>query len=252
VLAEQMALTRRLVELGRATRADSGVKTRQPLSRALVGAAGWAALPEELRAQLAEELNVVATSALAEAGGDLIDYSAKGNFRALGARFAKRTPLVANAIAAADAAVLAASLRAGGSATVVVEGEEVAVTAEEVIVTETPREGWAVATAAGETVALDLHVTPELRLAGLARDVVRLLQETRKASGLDVADRITLTWAALDTEQGAETAGAVREHSALIADEVLAVAFQEGPVDAGADGVVRDADLGVAFRIAKA
>src|SRR6185312_5669608 len=105
-LTEQMALTRRLVELGRATRADSGVKTRQPLSRALVGAPGWGALPEELRAQLLEELNVVTTSPLADAGGDLIDYSAKGNFRALGARFAKRTPLVAAAIAAADAAAL--------------------------------------------------------------------------------------------------------------------------------------------------
>jgi isoleucyl-tRNA synthetase len=228
------------------------VKTRQPLSRALVGAPGWSALPEELRAQLAEELNVVATSPLAEAGGDLIDYAAKGNFRALGARFAKRTPLVANAIAAADAAVLAASLRESGAATVVVEGEEVSVTADEVIVTETPREGWAVATAGGETVALDLHVTPELRLAGLARDVVRLLQETRKASGLDVADRITLTWAALDTEPGAETAGAVRAHSALIADEVLAVAFEEGVLAAGSDGAVEDADLGVVFRIAKA
>ena len=47
-----MALVRRLVELGRAARADSGVKTRQPLSRALVGAPGWGALPEELRAQV--------------------------------------------------------------------------------------------------------------------------------------------------------------------------------------------------------
>ncbi|MBS2537762.1 isoleucine--tRNA ligase [Catenulispora sp. NF23] len=261
-LAEHMALTRRLVELGRATRADSGVKTRQPLSRALVGAPGWSGLPEELRAQLLEELNVVTTSPLADAGGDLIDYSAKGNFRALGARFAKRTPLVAAAIAATDAAALATALRASGSATVVVDGEELTVAPEEVIVTETPREGWAVATAGGETIALDLHVTPELRRAGLARDVVRFLQETRKATGLDVADRITLTWAVLDgSAAGAESAEAVREHAAMIADEVLALEFAEGPVPAAGDpadltalraAIAGDDDLGLKFRIAKA
>ena len=140
------------------------------------------------------------TDALSEAAGDLLQYSAKGNFRALGKRFAKRTPLVANAIAAADAAELAAALRSSGTATVVVEGEPVEVTAEEVIVTETPKEGWAVATAGGETVALDLTITPELKLAGLARDAVRLIQEARKTSGLDVSDRITLRWFATDAE----------------------------------------------------
>ena len=56
--------------------------------------------------------------------------------------------------------------------------------ADEVLLTETPREGWAVATEGGETVALDLAITPELRRAGLAREVVRLVQEARKTSGL--------------------------------------------------------------------
>ncbi|MGW1993613.1 isoleucine--tRNA ligase [Embleya sp. NPDC001921] len=224
-LGRQMTLVRRLVELGRATRADSGVKTRQPLGRALIGAAGWEELSGELREQIAEELNVVSVAALSEAGGDLVEYSAKGNFRALGKRFAKRTPVVAAAIAAADAGTLAAALRASGSAVVVVEGEEVEVVAEEVIVTETPREGWTVAGQDGATVALDLTITPELRLAGLARDVVRLIQEARKNSGLEVSDRILVWWAADESE---ETTSALLAHGVQVADEVLATQFTQG------------------------
>src|SRR5262249_44344067 len=80
-LAGQMALVRRLVEAGRAARAASGVRTRQPLSRALVGAPGWATLPAELRAQVAEELNVAAVDVLSAAGGDLVEVTVKPNFR---------------------------------------------------------------------------------------------------------------------------------------------------------------------------
>jgi len=246
-LAGQMALVRRLVELGRATRAESGVKTRQLLGRALVGAGGWGELDAELRAQVAEELNVEGTEALSEAAGDLLQYSAKGNFRALGKRFAKRTPLVANAIAAADAAELAAALRSAGTASVTVEGEQVEVTAEEVIVTETPKEGWAVATAGGETVALDLTITPELRLAGVARDAVRLIQEARKTSGLDVSDRIVLRWHTAD----AETGQALTVHQALIADEVLAVEFVTGDGPLG-EAAFQDEELGLEFTVEKA
>ena len=246
-LGVQVDLVRRLVELGRATRAESGVKTRQPLGRALVGASGWAELSAELRAQVAEELNVEGTEALSSAAGDLLQYSAKGNFRALGKRFAKRTPLVANAIAAADAAALAAALRESGTATVTVEGESVEVTGDEVIVTETPKEGWAVATAGGETVALDLTITPALRLAGLARDAVRLIQEARKNSGLDVSDRISLAW----HTEAEETREALTAHQEAIAEEVLAVVFAQSAEPLG-DGAFVDADLGLRFELRKA
>ena len=246
-LGTQVDLVRRLVELGRATRAESGVKTRQPLGRALVGASGWAELSAELRAQVAEELNVEGTEALSSAAGDLLQYSAKGNFRALGKRFAKRTPLVANAIAAADAAALAAALRESGTATVTVEGESVEVTGDEVIVTETPKEGWAVATAGGETVALDLTITPALRLAGLARDAVRLIQEARKNSGLDVSDRISLAW----HSEATETREALTAHQEAIAEEVLAVVFAQSAEPLG-DGAFADADLGLRFELRKA
>ena len=187
-----MSLARRLVELGRAARAEAKVRTRQPLRRALVATSAHDRLSEELRHEVAEELNIGALEPLSAAGADLVDHTAKGNFRALGKRFAKDTPRVAAAIAAADAGVLAAALAADGRATVELDGAPVEVLAEEVIVSERPREGWSVVNEQGETVALDLELTPALLRAGLAREVIRMVQEARKSSGFEVSDRIRL------------------------------------------------------------
>ncbi|MDJ1135322.1 isoleucine--tRNA ligase [Streptomyces iconiensis] len=221
-LSQDMLLVRRLVELGRASRAESGVKTRQPLSRALIATQGFETLSPEMRDQITEELNVAELASLSEVGGSLVDTSAKGNFRALGRRFGKDTQAVAQAIAEADAAALSIALREG-SATVEANGQTIPLAPEEVIITETPREGWSVASDPGATVALDLEITPDLRRAGLARDAIRLIQEARKNSGLDVADRIALRWESADEE----VALALVEHEALIAEEVLATSFTQ-------------------------
>jgi isoleucyl-tRNA synthetase len=221
-LGEQMELTRRLVELGRTARAESGVKTRQPLSRSLASARGFAELDPELVAEIAVELNVAAVLPVSESEESLVDTTAKANFRTLGKRFGKQVQAVAAAIAAADAAALKHDL-AAGSAGVTVDGERISLSADEVIITETPRAGWAVAADAGASLALDLHLTPQLRRAGLARDVIRLVQEARKSTGLDVSDRIELCYRA-----GDDVAAALAEHRELVADEVLATGFGPG------------------------
>ncbi|MGH3310368.1 MAG: isoleucine--tRNA ligase [Streptomyces sp.] len=249
-LSQDMLLVRRLVELGRATRAESGVKTRQPLSRALIAAYGFETLSPDLRTQITEELNVSELASLSDVGGSLVDTTAKGNFRALGRRFGKSTQTVAKAIADADAAALSAALREG-AARVEVDGEPVSLTPEEVIITETPREGWSVASDSGATVALDLEITPELRRAGLARDAIRLVQEARKNSGLDVADRIVLVWASADDEVGR----ALADHEGLIAEEVLADEFAPGDVhtsDPAFGAPFEDTSLSLTFRLRKA
>ena len=237
-LDDAMQLTRRLVELGRSARAEAKVKTRQPLSRVLVPSGSFARLDDELRAEIAAELNVQRVESFASAG-DLVDYSAKGNFRALGRRFGKDTPKVAAAIAATDAAALAAALAENGVASV----DGVEVSPDEVLVSERPREGWSVVNEQGETVALDLQLTPELVQAGLAREVVRTVQERRKASGLDVSDRIALDWHA----DGA-LAAAIRAHAATIGAEVLATSITEGEPG---PAWVRDDDLGLSFAITR-
>lgn len=245
-LERSMALTERLVELGRAARAEARVKVRQPLAQILVPSAAYDSLTPELRSEIAAELNVVAVEPFGSAG-DLVDYTVKGNFRSLGKRFGKQTPVVANAIAAGDAAALAESLRTRGSATIEVPEvgtEPVELAVDDVIVSERPREGWSVVNDQGETVALDLEVSDELRLAGLAREAIRLIQETRKNSGFEVSDRIALDWAA----EG-ELAEAVERHADLIADEVLAGSVRRG--DGQGEGWVSDADLGLAVRVVR-
>jgi isoleucyl-tRNA synthetase len=246
-LSKQMVLVRRLVELGRATRAESGVKTRQPLSRALVAASGFDTLDRELHAQITEELNVSSLASLSEVGGSLVDTTAKANFRALGKRFGKRVQEVAKAVANADAAALSLALREG-TASVEVDGETIALAPDEVIITETPREGWSVASDSGATVALDLEITEELRQAGLARDAIRLIQEARKNSGLDVADRIALRWTSTDPA----VIAALTEHAGLIADEVLATDFAQGEADVSYGEPFTDEGLSLAFRLRKA
>ena len=218
-LGTDMALVRRIVELGRAARASSGVRTRQPLGRALVSATGWSELSAQLREQICEELNISTLESLDDGGAGLVDTSVKANFRSLGQRFGKQTPAVAAAIAASDPAALLAAMRASGSTTLTVSGlGEVSVAESDVVITETPREGWAVAADAGESIALDLTITDDLRRAGLAREIVRAIQEARKNSGLDVADRISVYWSSADEE----VLATMSEHGEMIGAEVLA------------------------------
>ena len=226
-LEEHMALVRRLVDLGRTARGEAGVGTRQPLTAAAVSAPGWDQLPDDLRRQVADELNVQSLESLTDAAGDLIEVSVKPNFRSLGRTHGKQTPQVAAAITALDPVGVVAQLRGpDGSASVHVDTlGPVTITADDVVVTETPREGWAVASAEGATVALDLHLTPSLVRLGLARQVIRVVQEARKASGYSVSDRVILSWQSDDLE----TADAIVEHADLIAAEVLAVEVAQGP-----------------------
>ena len=241
-LTGAMGQTRRLVELGRSARSEAKVKTRQPLRRVLVPSASYARLTDELIAEIAAELNVEAVESFASAG-DLVDYGAKGNFRALGRRFGKRTPLVAEAIATADAAALVASLADTGEAILDVDGGTT-VSADEVLISERPRAGWSVVNEQGETVALDLELTPELIQAGYAREVVRTIQEARKTSGFEVSDRIAVQW----STQNEKVAEALRANAELVAREVLATSVLECADPA--PGWDTDADLGLSFSLA--
>jgi isoleucyl-tRNA synthetase len=242
-LSAQVTLVRRLVDLGRTARAESRLKIRQPLARALVNAAGWDELPAELRAEVADELNVAAIESIEQAV--VVDVAVRPQFRALGRRFGARTQDVAQALRDDDPARVAAALRTTGEVTVSVAGEPVTVGPDEVELAETPRTGWHVATDGGLTVALDLEVTPALRRSGIARDLVRLIQQARKDLGLQVTDRITLWWQATG-----ETADAMIEHQALITDEVLGTHAEPG---AGPESSFshHDDQLGIRFWIAR-
>ena len=215
-LSQQVALTRRIVELGRASRAESGIKIRQPLQRALIAATGWAGLPEAMREQIADELNVIELEDIASADGDLVDISVKANFKSLGAKFGGVVQEIAKAIASTDATVLVKELRAKGTSTI--GAWEISL--EDVVVTEVPKSGWMVSSHDGESVALDLALSPALILAGNAREVIRFIQERRKSDGFDISDRINVTWNARE-----EIVQAIEGDRAHIQDETLALSM---------------------------
>jgi len=237
-LAAQVALTRRIVELGRATRAESGIKIRQPLGRALIAASGWATLPEAMREQIADELNVQTLQDIATADGDLVDISVKANFKSLGAKFGGAVQEIAKAIAATDATVLVKTLRSAGTTTV----GTWQIALDDLVVTEVPKSGWSVSSHDGESVALDLELTPALIAAGNVREVIRFIQERRKSDGLDISDRINVTWNATD-----EMAAAIESDLGHISDEVLALSMTR---DTGL--AIKDTEIGVEVVLVKA
>ena len=217
-LSEQVAQTRRIVELGRAARAESSVKIRQPLGRALIAAAGWSKLPDSMKAQIAEELNVIKLDDIAAAHGDLVDVSVKANFRALGRKYGAAVQEISAALIALSAEDLVREIRSQGSKTIETASGQWKIESDDLVITEQPKSGWTVASHDGESVALDLSLTPELIAAGQVREVIRFLQESRKNQGFEISDRVVVTY-----NVNAEVLAAIVAAKEHIQNEVLAL-----------------------------
>jgi isoleucyl-tRNA synthetase len=217
-----MATARETVRLGLGARAQAKIKIRQPLAEAVVVADGAEReAVERLGEIVREELNVRRVR-FVEAAEELGSYEVKANYRSLGPRFGREMPLVAEAIAALDPARVAAAVRNGAAGEpalgISVAGREHTLSAEDVILTLRPPEGFAVEREGAHAVALDLTVDEDLRREGHAREIVRAVQNARKNAGLAVENRIALT---LDGDPA--LLDAAREHRDYIAGETLAV-----------------------------
>ncbi len=216
-LEAQMELARRLTSLGRAARSEAGVKVRQPLSRALVFLPSGA--PTILYDMVAEELNVDEVD-VADELSEVLEFELVVNYKTLGGRLRDQVKEVKPALAALDGAAAAAALEDGTSITVMLSGGPVELGPDDVQLRVRGQQGFAVSREGGEVVALDLTLDESLRHRGLAREVVRLLQDLRKNSGLDVSDRIVLHLEGLD---------AIEPYFDYIGREVLAVSITKGP-----------------------
>ena len=216
-LEGQMELARRLTSLGRAARSEAGVKVRQPLSRALVFLPSDA--PAILYDMVAEELNVDEID-VADELSEVLEFELVPNFRTLGPRLGEQVKDLKRALAALDGPTAAAALESGQSITLVLSGGPVELGPDDVQLRVRGQQGFAVSREGGEVVALDLTLDDALRHRGLAREVVRLLQDLRKNSGLDVADHVRLHLEGLDMIEG---------HFDYIAREVLADSITSGP-----------------------
>ncbi|HEX4718986.1 MAG TPA: DUF5915 domain-containing protein, partial [Thermoleophilaceae bacterium] len=213
----QFEAAREAIELGRKARAEGKLALRQPLREAVIVAGERERRAVERFASLVrDELNVKELRFVGQAG-ELGHWELKPNYRAMGPRFGKRMPKAAEAVAALDAQRVADRLRAGDTVGIVVDGEEQPLGLDDVQMVLQPLEGYQVERAGTHAVALNLELDDELIREGLAREVVRAIQNARKEAGLNVEDRITLT---LGGDH--ELVGAARAHEDYVAGEVLA------------------------------
>ncbi|HKA67300.1 MAG TPA: isoleucine--tRNA ligase, partial [Solirubrobacterales bacterium] len=223
-LESAMEAVRLTVELGRAARAQAKAKVRQPLRRAVIVANDAEREAIEARADLVTaELNVKELDFVTEEA-DLVSYTAKPNYRALGPRFGKRMPQVAAAVEALDAAHVARVMGDGGEIGINIDGIDHTLGPDEVSLALQPLDGYEVEADAGHAVALQLELDDELRREGLAREIVHAVQIARKDAGLEITDRIALS---LGGDE--ELLEAARAHEEYLAGEVLATAVGYGP-----------------------
>jgi isoleucyl-tRNA synthetase len=228
-LLNSMELVRQVVTLGHAGRASANVKVRQPLSEALVYLGPSSdPLTGELLALVQDELNVKRVSFVPSADS-LLTYRILPNNKLLGPRFGRRFPEVRAALAALDPTATVQRVRSGHTVCLEIDGQTVELAPDEIVVREESVEGLAVSSERGVTVAVDTRLTPDLASEGMARDVIRRVQNLRKAAGFDLDDRIVTTYAT-----DPELSRAIERWHRLIAEETLSVALNPGEPEAGA------------------
>jgi isoleucyl-tRNA synthetase len=187
-LEADMDLAYKIVKLGRSARNAANIKNRQPLSEMLVSTT---ALPEYYLEILKEELNIKKV----ESGSDLskyVSFEIKPNLPVLGKPFGKLIPGIKKEIAARNQMELAQTVQNGGSVTITVSDTEIELNKENLLVTMQGLEGFAFAGEGQIGVVLDTHITEELREEGHLREIISKIQNMRKESGFEVADKINL------------------------------------------------------------
>jgi isoleucyl-tRNA synthetase len=227
-LLSDIDVVQKVVGLARAARGQSGVRTRQPLSRLLVRAPDDSAARalDSHQEQILEELNVKSIEFIARDAG-LVSYRIKPNLPVLGRRYGKLIPKIKAALDAADGAAIAQAAARGDSFTIEVEGEVLELGGDDVLIETSSAEGYACAEDSGYLTALDTSLDEGLLNEGLAREVVRSIQDARKQAGLDVSDRIVL---GVSGSEAIEQA--LAEHRDYVMNETLAVEWQLGQPDA--------------------
>jgi isoleucyl-tRNA synthetase len=200
-LLDEIAEVRLVVELGRQARSTAGIKHRQPLRTAIVEGA---TLSDEHVDEFLDELRV--KSVVSAEGEAPFELRVKPNLPVLGPKLGKELGAVRAALEAGEFEELP-----GGRFRV--DGHELG--PDEVLVERTGREGWAVASANGVSVAIDTSLDADLRLEGEGYDLIHLVNSMRREQGLELTDRIRVTV----PESQREVA---ERHGDWIAGEVLA------------------------------
>ena len=228
-LNQHMTLVMKLASLGHAARNKSAIKVRQPLAEAAfsVGSAEEREAIEKYADLLKDELNVKKVSSLHTAA-DAVDYTLNPLPRQLGQKYGRRFPGIRKALLALEPEAPALQLLDGKSISVEVDGETLEILPDEVEVRANARSGFEVASEGAYLAALVTELTPDLVQEGLAREVVRRVQDLRKQADLDISDRIRLYYQA--TPALAEAIEVYREYlmGETLTVELLAAKAPQG------------------------
>ncbi|MCQ2968893.1 MAG: isoleucine--tRNA ligase [Clostridium sp.] len=187
-LEAEMDLAYKIVKLGRSARNGANIKNRQPLSKMLVSTDS---LPEYYGDIITDELNIKTV----EFGADLsthVNFEIKPNLPVLGRAYGKMIPQIRKEIGARNQMELAQTIQNGGVVTINVDGTEIELNKENLLVTMQGLEGYAFAGEGSIGVVLDTHISEELREEGHVREMISKIQNMRKESGFQVADKIKL------------------------------------------------------------
>ncbi|MCB2312856.1 isoleucine--tRNA ligase [Clostridium tagluense] len=188
LLEEEMDKAYKTVKLGRSARNAANIKNRQPLAKMLVS---LRSLPEYYGDIVKEELNIKEV----ELGADLskyVQFEIKPNLPVLGKPYGKFIPGIKKAIAAMNQMELAQTINNGGVVTIDVNGIEIELNSERLLVTMQGLSGYAFAGEGEMGVVLDTNITDELKEEGNLREILSKIQNMRKESGFEVADKIRL------------------------------------------------------------
>jgi len=232
-LSEQMALAREIVSLGRSARMGAKLKVRQPLKQVevVLADATHQAWLEEHASLICDELNVKRVE-FTQKADQYITYSVQPDLKKLGPRLGKRLPTVRKLLAEADGGRLLAQLEADGRITLMLQDGPITLDADDIQVRLQAKEGWAAAQGHAVVVVLATELTPELIREGLARELVRTIQDRRKEMGCEFTDRITI---GIETESD-ELKAAVEQFREYIQGETLALKIVFGSL-AGAESM---------------
>lgn len=225
-LTDDMEAIMRVCTLGHAARETASVKVRQPLAKLLIACGSKQRKGiERFKNILADELNIKDLGFIeAKEARGMCRYEVKPDLKQLGKKFGKKLNDLKEALAKADASAVAEKVAQGKQVTLEMAGETVTLEAGEILVSKQSQSGFAVADDRDFLVALDTNITPELLAEGLARDLVRMIQEMRKKANFQVSDRITVEYAS-DSKLVAD---AVARFAPYVQQETLANSLAAG------------------------
>ncbi|MGA0828506.1 MAG: isoleucine--tRNA ligase [Flavobacteriaceae bacterium] len=216
-LESKMQLAQKLTSLALSLRQKEKIKVRQPLQKMMIPldqSVVTREAVEPIKELLASEINVKEIVLLEDASS-IIVKEIKPNFKTLGPKYKPQMKGIASAIAQLSQSDILA-IEQQGEYALEVEGEQIKLHLEDVIITNKDIEGWLVASSGNYTVALDISLSESLVNEGIARELVNRIQNLRKDSGLEVTDKILLN---IEGDEAIEKA--VNENREYIMNETL-------------------------------